>query len=161
MTISIHSQIEPTVAGLGYELLGVERSRGSASQLLRLYIDHVDGITVEDCERVSRQVSDLLDAEQLVQGEYTLEVSSPGLDRPLFTLEQHRRFIGEEVALRLRALVGGRRRVSGRLCAVSDESLTVEVEGERLEIPYREVERARLVPDWTAEMNRRRESAAD
>ncbi len=161
MTDRIHSQIEPTVAGLGYELLGLERSRGSASQLLRLYIDHVGGITVEDCERVSRQVSDLLDAEQLVQGEYTLEVSSPGLDRPLFTLEQHRRFIGEEVALRLRALVGGRRRVSGRLCAVSDEILQLEVEGERLEIPYREVERSRLVPDWTAEMNRRRESVAD
>ncbi len=161
MTDRIHSQIEPTVAGLGYELLGLERSRGSASQLLRLYIDHADGITVEDCERVSRQVSDLLDAEQLVRGEYTLEVSSPGLDRPLFTLEQHRRFIGEEVALRLRALVGGRRRVNGRLRVVSDETLSVEVEGELLEIPYREIERSRLVPDWTAEMNRRRESAAD
>ena len=161
MTDRIHSQIEPTVAGLGYELLGLERSRGSASQLLRLYIDHADGITVEDCERVSRQVSDLLDAEQLVHGEYTLEVSSPGLDRPLFTLEQHRRFIGEEVALRLRALVGGRRRVSGRLRAVGDQTLQLEVEGAPVEIPYREVERSRLVPDWTAEMNRRRESAAD
>ncbi len=161
MTVSIHSQLEPTVTGLGYELLGVERSRGGASQLLRLYIDHADGITVDDCERVSRQVSDLLDAEQLVRGEYTLEVSSPGLDRPLFTLEQHRRFIGEEVALRLRALVGGRRRVSGRLRAVGDETLTVEVEGESLEIPYREVERSRLVPDWTAEMNRQRQPAAD
>lgn len=161
MTVSIHSQLEPTVTGLGYELLGVERSRGGASQLLRLYIDHADGITVDDCERVSRQVSDLLDAEQLVRGEYTLEVSSPGLDRPLFTLEQHRRFIGEEVALRLRALIGGRRRVSGRLRAVGDETLTVEVEGESLEIPYREVERSRLVPDWTAEMNRQRQPAAD
>ncbi|MCC6709675.1 MAG: ribosome maturation factor RimP [Gammaproteobacteria bacterium] len=147
--------------GLGYELLGVERSRGGASQLLRLYIDHADGITVEDCERVSRQVSDLLDAEQLVSGEYTLEVSSPGLDRPLFTLEQHRRFIGEEVALRLRALVGGRRRVTGRLLAVNDESLLVDVEGESLDIPYREVERSRLVPDWAAEMNRQRQPAAD
>jgi ribosome maturation factor RimP len=161
LTVSIHSQLEPTVTGLGYELLGVERSRGGASQLLRLYIDHADGITVDDCERVSRQVSDLLDAEQLVRGEYTLEVSSPGLDRPLFTLEQHRRFIGEEVALRLRALIGGRRRVSGRLRAVGDETLTVEVEGESLEIPYREVERSRLVPDWTAEMNRQRQPAAD
>ena len=161
MTVSIHSQLEPTVTGLGYELLGVERSRGGASQLLRLYIDHANGITVEDCERVSRQVSDLLDAEQLVRGEYTLEVSSPGLDRPLFTLEQHRRFIGEEVALRLRALVGGRRRVTGRLLAVGDETLVVDVEGESLEIPYREVERSRLVPDWTAELNRQRDAAAD
>jgi len=96
-----------------------------------------------------------------VSGEYTLEVSSPGLDRPLFTLEQHRRFIGEEVALRLRALVGGRRRVTGRLLAVNDESLLVDVEGESLDIPYREVERSRLVPDWAAEMNRQRQPAAD
>jgi ribosome maturation factor RimP len=79
----------------------------------------------------------------------------------LFTLEQHRRFIGEEVALRLRALVGGRRRVTGRLRAVGEESLQLEVEGEPLEIPYREVERSRLVPDWTAEMNRQRHAAAD
>ena len=161
MTDRLETQIEPTVAGLGYELLGIERSRSAASQLLRLYIDHADGITVEDCERVSRQVSDVLDAEQLVRGEYTLEVSSPGLDRPLFTLEQHRRFIGAQVALRLRALVGGRRRVTGFLRAVRDESLQLEVEGETLEIPFREVDRSRLVPDWTAEMNRQRNLAAD
>ncbi len=161
MTDRLETQIEPTVAGLGYELLGIERSRNAAAQLLRLYIDHADGITVEDCERVSRQVSDVLDAEQLVRGEYTLEVSSPGLDRPLFTLEQHRRFIGAQVALRLRALVGGRRRVTGFLRAVADESLQLEVEGEALEIPFREVERSRLVPDWTAEMNRQRKLAAD
>ena len=161
MTDRLETQIEPTVAGLGYELLGIERSRGTGAQLLRLYIDHADGITVEDCERVSRQVSDVLDAEQLVQGEYTLEVSSPGLDRPLFTLEQHRRFIGEQVALRLRALVGGRRRVTGFLRAVAEESLVLEVEGETLEVPFREVERSRLVPDWTAEMKRQRNVAAD
>ncbi len=161
MTDRLETQIEPTVAGLGYELLGIERSRGAASQLLRLYIDHADGITVEDCERVSRQVSDVLDAEQLVRGEYTLEVSSPGLDRPLFTLEQHRRFVGEQIALRLRALVGGRRRVTGYLRVVAEESLLLEVEGETLEVPFREVERSRLVPDWTAEMKRQRNLAAD
>ena len=161
MTDRLVTQIEPTVTGLGYELLGIERSRGAASQLLRLYIDHADGITVEDCERVSRQVSDVLDAEQLVSGEYTLEISSPGLDRPLFTLEQHRRFVGAQVALRLRALVGGRRRITGVLRAVADESLQLEVEGETLKVPFREVERSRLVPDWTAEMNRQRKLAAD
>ena len=161
MTDSLQTQIEPTIAGLGYELLGIERSRGGASQLLRLYIDCPDGITVDDCERVSRQVSDVLDAEQMVRGEYTLEVSSPGLDRPLFTLEQHQRFVGAQIALRLRALVGGRRRVIGVLRAVTDAALHIEVDDETLEIPFREVERSRLVPDWTAEMNRGRITAAD
>ena len=161
MTDRLQTHIEPTVTGLGYELLGIERSRGGGGQLLRLYIDHADGITVEDCERVSRQVSDLLDAEELVRGEYTLEVSSPGLDRPLFTLEQHQRFIGEQVALRLRAPVAGRRRVNGCLRAVGADTLSVEVEGETLEIPFRDVDRARLVPDWEAEMKRGRKSAAD
>ena len=86
--------LEPTVAGLGYELLGIEHQRSSGSQLIRLFIDQEGGITVDDCERVSRQVSDVVDVEGAVSGEYTLEVSSPGLDRPLFTLQQHTRFIG-------------------------------------------------------------------
>ncbi len=162
MTDSLQTHIEPTVTGLGYELLGLERSRGGGGQFLRLYIDHADGITVEDCERVSRQVSDLLDAEDLVRGEYTLEVSSPGLDRPLFTLEQHQRFVGEQVSLRLRAPVAGRRRVQGRLLAVDADSLSVALaEDEVLNIPFRDVDRSRLVPDWEAEMKRGRKTAAD
>ena len=76
--------------------LGIERGRANAGQLLRLYIDHDDGIAVDDCERVSRQVGDVLDAEKALRGDYTLEVSSPGIDRPLFTLDQHRRLRGRK-----------------------------------------------------------------
>ncbi|MGR8920911.1 MAG: ribosome maturation factor RimP [Gammaproteobacteria bacterium] len=136
--------LEPTVNGLGYELLGIERGRSGGGDLVRLYIDQDEGITVEDCEQVSRQVSDVLDVEDAIAGEYTLEVSSPGVDRPLFTLDQHTRFIGEEIRLKLRKLVNGRRRVAGVLRAVRDESLIVDVEGEEFSVPYPEVERSRL-----------------
>ncbi|MGE0485741.1 MAG: ribosome maturation factor RimP [Gammaproteobacteria bacterium] len=147
MADRLHAELEPTVNGLGYELWGVERSRGGDNQLLRLYIDHVDGITVDDCEVVSRQIGDVIEAGQLVRGEYTLEVSSPGLDRVLFTLEQHRRYVGHEVQLRLRDLVQGRRRLQGRLCAIADDALVVEADGESYSVPFSAVDRSRLVPE--------------
>lgn len=148
MSDRLTALLEPTVRGLGYELLGIERGRGGGSQLLRLYIDHEDGISVDDCERVSRQVSDVLDVESAVRGEYTLEVSSPGIERPLFTLEQHRRFVGERVAVRLRAPVDGRRRLRGVLTDVGEDSIVVDVDAERFEVPFRAVERSRLAPEW-------------
>lgn len=148
MADRLQALLEPTITGLGYELLGIDRARHGESQLLRLYIDQADGITVEDCERVSRQVSDVLEAEHALRADYTLEVSSPGLDRPLFTLEQHRRFVGEQVQLRLRNLVEGRRRLVGRLQEVSDDALVLEVDGAPFTVPFDQVERSRLVPDW-------------
>ena len=142
--------LDPTVRGLGYELLGIERGRSARGQLLRLYIDHNDGIDVEDCAKVSRQVGDLLDVDDLVRGEYTLEVSSPGIDRPLFTLAQHRQFIGESVQLKLRNLVNERRRVLGVLVAVGEDSLEVDLDGENFVVPYLEVESSRLASEWKA-----------
>ena len=161
MTDRLHIQIEPTVAGLGYELLGIERGRANGEQLLRLYIDQAAGITVDDCERVSRQVTDLIDAEQLISGDYTLEVSSPGIDRPLFTLDQHQRYIGQQVLVRLRTPLDGRRRLQGVLRAVAPAALVIEVDDATIEVPYREVDRSKLVPDWPAPNNRGRKSAAD
>ena len=161
MTDRLHIQIEPTIAGLGYELLGIERGRANDAQLLRLFIDAPAGITVDDCERVSRQVSDLLDADQLIQGDYTLEVSSPGIERPLFTLAQHARFIGEQVLVRMRTPLDGRRRLKGALRAVHAESLLVEVEDTLVEIPFRDVERSKLAPAWPAPKNRGRTAAPD
>ena len=141
--------LEPTVAGLGYELLGIEHQRSSGSQLIRLFIDQEGGITVDDCERVSRQVSDVVDVEGAVSGEYTLEVSSPGLDRPLFTLQQHTRFIGRIISLRLRALVDGRRRLRGELLDVTGDALVVLVDDTRFHVPFQSVERSKLIHDWT------------
>ena len=141
--------LAPTVAGLGYELLGVERQRSTRGVLVRLYIDSEDGIGVDDCEKVSRQVSDFLDVERAVNGEYTLEVSSPGLDRPLFTLEQYRAHLGAEVKLRLRTLVNGRRNLTGELVEVTEALVTVDIGEEQIDVPHNLVERARLVPKWS------------
>ena len=141
--------LEPTVAGLGYELLGIEHQRSSGFQLIRLFIDQEGGITLDDCEQVSRQVSDVLDVEGAVSGEYTLEVSSPGLDRPLFTLQQHTRFIGQIISLRLRALVDGRRRLRGELLDVTGDALVVLVDDTRFHVPFQSVERSKLIHDWT------------
>lgn len=140
--------LTPTVAGLGYELLGVERQQSPGGILVRLYIDADDGIGIEDCEKVSRQVSDFLDVEQAVSGAYTLEVSSPGPDRPLFTLEQYRAHLGAEVKLRLRTLLDGRRNMSGELVGVVEDLVTIEIEEERIDVPFNLIERARLVPQW-------------
>ena len=115
--------LQPTVAGLGYELLGIERLRGASGLLLRMYIDNENGISAKDCEHVSRHVSDLLDVEDVIRGEYTLEMSSPGIDRPLFTLEQHSRYVGEMIKVRLKSLVEGRRRLKGTLSLVSDNGI--------------------------------------
>ncbi|HCU89644.1 MAG TPA: ribosome maturation factor RimP [Gammaproteobacteria bacterium] len=138
--------LTPTVKGLGYALLGVERQRTGSGSIVRLYIDCESGIAVEDCARVSRQVGDVLEAEQAVNGEYTLEVSSPGFDRPLFTQDQYRSHIGAEIKVSLRALVNGRRRLSGTLVDATDELVTVRVGGERFDVPYSLVENARLDP---------------
>ena len=143
--------LEPTVRGLGYELLGIERIRSRGAQLLRLYIDQSSGISADDCERVSRQVSDLMEVERAIRGEYTLEVSSPGIDRPLFTLEQHRRFVGQRIAVRLRSLYEGRRRLQGILVEIDDDHLVVDLGGEIFPVPFREVERSRLATDWSAQ----------
>lgn len=141
-------RLAPTVHGLGYELLGIERGTAGGGSLVRLYIDREEGIGIEDCEIVSRQVSDLLDVEELIPGEYTLEVSSPGADRPLFTREQFKAHVGEAVKMRLRTLVDGRRRLAGILVKAEEESVTIQIGEESIDVPYNVVERARLDPQW-------------
>ena len=138
------------IEDLGYELLGVERLGGSGAVTVRLYIDHPDGISVDDCERVSHQVSGVLDVEDPIGSAYTLEVSSPGVDRPLFSAAQCARFVGEEIALTLGIPLDGRRKFTGRLLEVDGENLHVEHEGEGLVVPFEQVQRARLKPDWSA-----------
>jgi ribosome maturation factor RimP len=145
---AIAQLIEPTVSGLGYELWGIERQRLGQRQLIRVFIDAPDGIALEDCEKVSAQVGDLLEAESAVRGDYTLEVSSPGLDRVLFYPGQWQRFLGMEVQLRLRMLIDGHRRLVGRILAADDEQVTIAAaDGER-QIRHNMIEKARLVPVW-------------
>ena len=144
----IHAIIEPAVSALGFELIGVEHLAQGRHSLLRIYIDHPDGIDVEDCADVSRQVSAVMDVEDPITGEYTLEVSSPGLNRPLFTAEHYARSVGLLVELRLRVAHMGRRKFRGRLLDVADGELTIEVDGEPYRLEIDNIDRANVVHEW-------------
>lgn len=148
--------IEPVVTGLGYELVGLEHLRGRGAGLVRIFIDAPEGITLDDCERVSRQVSAMLDVEDPIIGAYTLEVSSPGVDRPLFTPEHYARHVGQRVRVMLRRLVDGRRKLTGTLCEVDAAGVVVEDGGERHRVEFDDIERAKLMPvDDGAQRGRR------
>ena len=138
--------IEPVVRAMDLQLWGIEWVRGHRARTLRIYIDSDSGVTVNDCEKISRQVSALLDVEEPVSGEYTLEVSSPGLDRPLYTLDQYRRFIGEKLDVRLRHSYEGKRRFKGQLVGVEDSDIVLLVDDQEYLFPVEGVEKANLVP---------------
>ena len=143
---ALEALLEPAVSRLGYELVGVEY-HGGCRALLRLYIDREGGVSVEDCQRVSRQVSGLLDVEDPIPGPYTLEVSSPGLDRPLFRAEDFQRFAGREVRIRTDVPLEGRRNFRGVLRGLRGGEVLVEVDGAELALPVERIEQARLVPE--------------
>lgn len=138
----------PVVETLGYRLWGVELVSQGKHSVLRVYIDHADGIQVDDCEKVSRQVSALLDVEDPVSQSYTLEVSSPGLDRPLFTAEQFAAYLGSQVHIRLRAPFEGRRNFQGLLQGLEDGDVVVRVDDHEYLLPIDSIDKARLVPQF-------------
>ena len=137
--------VEPVVTGLGYEFVGAEFGQAENGQTLRIYIDLPDGIDVDDCAKVSRQVDAALDVDDVVPGAYLLEVSSPGVDRPLFDERQFAAQVGEEVRVRLVGGIGGRRNYKGRLVAVENGAATVEVDGADHALPLADVEQAYLI----------------
>jgi len=138
--------LDPVVKAMGYEMLGIEHIPNGKRSSLRIYIDNEQGIKLEDCSRVSQQIAGVLDVNDPIQGTYDLEVSSPGLDRPLFTVEHFRRFIGVEVKLNLREKIAGRRKLVGEISAVSDERVDVIDTGINYQIPVDVIDKARLVP---------------
>jgi len=140
--------LEPEVAALGCELVELEFHPHRGGGLLRLYIDRADGVSVEDCEAVSRRVSATLDVADPIAGEYTLEVSSPGFDRPLRTRAHFVRFTGGRVKVESHLPRAGRRRWTGRLVAVGEAGVTLEVDGEPVELGLNEIKTARLVPEF-------------
>jgi ribosome maturation factor RimP len=139
--------LEPVVEGLGVELWDLEYAPGRGNGLLRLYIDSEIGVTLDDCERVSRAVSELLDAEDPVPGHYTLEVSSPGLERPLRTAAHFARYVGAQVFVELAQPVAERRRFKGVLVAAGEELIEVDVDGRRYGLPIAAIRKAHLAPD--------------
>ncbi len=138
---------EPEISGLGYELLGLEMGQNGRGSLLRVYIDKDDGITLDDCVLVSQQLTGLLDVEDPIQGKYDLEVSSPGLDRPLFILTHFERFTGATVKLKLHTKLNERRRIVGVIIAVENDNVLLDCDNEELVVPFSLIEQARLVPE--------------
>jgi len=146
-TSRIHELLEPVITGMGYELVGIENVSEGGDALLRIYIDHEPGVTVDDCERVSRQVGAVLDVEGAIRGGYTLEVSSPGWDRPLFTPTHFERFSGSDVRLQLTEPMENRRKFKGRLIGMQEGDVLIEVDGTEYRIPFNRIAKARLVAD--------------
>lgn len=158
----ISKLLAPTVASLGVELMGAEYLPSPGGAVLRLYIDvpaddlsvDVDGepraVTIEECEAVSREVSAQLDVEDPISGHYTLEVSSPGIDRPLFTLAHYQRFVGESAKVALRLPQDGRRRLQGKIERVEAGTVVFGLDGNEFPVSFDNIDKARLIPDWAA-----------
>ena len=140
--------VEPLLGNLGYELVDLEFAAGRGSGMLRVFIDREAGVGIEDCERVSREISALMDVHDPIPTAYRLEVSTPGLDRVLRTPAHFARFVGTRVEVELAAPRDGRRRYTGRLVQQSTDGIELEVDGTQVLLNYAEVFRARLVPEW-------------
>lgn len=155
LTERLRDLLAPALEKLGYELIQVEQV-ATRRPVLRLYIDRLaedgGGVTLDDCQKVSEYVSGLLDVEDPLAGAYSLEVSSPGLDRPLVTAAHFRRFAGSEARLQLHRPLAGARRVRGRLCGEANGVIEIEVDGQRHAVALADIRAARLVPDLAAEL---------
>ena len=150
MTVTLRERlialIEPVLAQLGYELVELEYAAGRTSAVVRIFIDQPAGISVDDCERVSRDVAALLDVEDPIPTAYTLEVSSPGFDRVLRTAGHFERFVGERIFVELQAPRAGRKRYTGILKTVSAAGIEMEVDKQTVDVPFGEIAKARLAP---------------
>lgn len=140
--------IEPVVKGLNYELWGVEYLMNGKYSILRIYIDHNDGVDVDDCQKVSKQVVGILDVEDPISGPYNLEVSSPGMDRLFFEAQQLEDYKGSTINVRLNRKHDGRRRLSGKINEVHDDYLDVISEEDNFQLPWDVIDMVRLVPEY-------------
>ncbi|MGB1580551.1 MAG: ribosome maturation factor RimP [Nevskiales bacterium] len=150
----LETLFDSILQGMGYELLLVEIKGSGADSLLRVYIDSPNGIGLEDCEAVSHELSAALDVADVMAEAYRLEVSSPGLDRPLVKAHHFERFTGYEAKLQMRLPVEGRKRFRGEIIGVQEDMLHLKVDGSEVALPIENIDRARLVPDYDALENR-------
>ena len=144
----IKGLIEPAIQSLGCELWGVEYTAQGKHATLRIYIEKEGGVQVDDCERVSRQISAVLDVEDPIQSAYTLEVSSPGMDRLLFEKQQYEEFLGAQLKVRLRTNFEGRRNFSGILAALEDDEVVLRADDQEYVFPIESIDRAQVVPTF-------------
>lgn len=142
----LEAMVVPIVEALGYRCWGIEYLSQGRHTLLRVYIDHDDGISVDACAEVSRQVSAVLDVEDPITGDYTLEVSSPGMDRPLFTLAQFAEHVGEQVKIRLRVPYEGRRNFQGVIRGVEGDEIILLVDEHEYLLPIDSIDKSNIIP---------------
>jgi len=143
--------IRPVIEGMGFEYVGLEYQSNPKNRLVRIYIDREpEGINVDDCADVSNEISALLDVEDPVAGHYSLEVSSPGIERPLFEPDHYRRFVGESASVHLFAPLDNRRKLTGSIVEADDERVVLRVDGENIAVAFAEIRRANLKPDLDA-----------
>ncbi len=140
--------IEPIVDGLGYECVGIEYNPHPKHGLLRIYIDKEEGVLLEDCSKVSHHLSGVLDVEDPIQGNYQLEVSSPGMDRPLFKIDQFNRYIGSQVKVTLFRPVDKRRKIIGMILGVEENIIRIQEGGQVFNVPFQAMSKARLAPEY-------------
>ena len=135
---------EPEITAMGFELLGIELIKNSHISLLRVYIDKFEGVNIDDCVLVSQQLTGLLDVKEPIKGQYNLEVSSPGIDRPLFTDEQLKKHIGHIVMIKLREKYRGKRKITGVLEAVDNLEIIIKCNENNEKIPSELIDKAKL-----------------
>lgn len=144
----LNELLQPLVEDLGYEFVGLQYNSNPKHSVLRIYIDHENGVAIEDCETVSRETAALLDVKDPIRSHYNLEVSSPGLDRPLFTPAHYRQFAGSTAQINLFAPQDGRRNFSGPILGADESGVRIEQDGVEVKLDFGNIVKAKLVPDY-------------
>ncbi len=144
----LYEIITPIVDALDCELVGIEYISQGRNSVLRIYIDKENGISVDDCSAVSHQISGVLDVEDPIKGVYQLEVSSPGLDRPLFDELHYERYSGQQVKVQLTAPLDGRRKFQGVLLGLKEGKVAVNIDGNEYLLPFASIDKANLIPEF-------------
>lgn len=145
---TLTEMLTPAAESLGFELVGVEFVRAGKHSILRVFIDHPDGITVDNCADVSLQASAILDVEDPISTEYNLEVSSPGMDRPLFKTAHYAAVVGEVIAVRLRMPMNDRRNFKGKLLSCEGDNIVVQIDNETFTLSILNIEKGNVVPTF-------------
>jgi len=147
--VKIGAMLEPSLDALGYELVGVEYTAQGKHSVLRIYIDSPTGVDVDDCQKASQQISGVLDVEEPLSGQYTLEVSSPGVERPLFNAAHYERFTGERAEVRMHTPINGQRKFLGQLAGVEDDKVLLNLDNEEsVSLSLADIDKAKLKPEW-------------
>ena len=147
VSTELQKELHSIVNTMGYDFIGCELTNQQGQRLLRIYIDKEYGVSLADCTAVSHQISAMLDVENPVQGYYTLEVSSPGLDRPLFELEQYQKQVGQRVKIRLYTPINNQRQFTGVLLQIEGNTIHLLTDTKEMTLPYSNIEKANIIAD--------------